>query len=336
VWANPTGKEEDVEVGLTYFGKRYLNTSLQRWVSADPLEVHGPGEADANLYAYVSGQALKNTDPLGLREQSQDEKDRRTADYQQGQVDGRIATEAAIELDHDVRAAEGWRGDRYKTLARAIHDPDLRAEKKTAVDAEFNKRIEAATDRYDAAVESVLARQHAMPQESNRETYLYQKGVEAGARGAVIDDAISREVGKMVLTSLATGGIGGAFRLAAGIRSAVLARSTLSAGRGGGRPTYVPTGPDGNPLPLPRGPNGELAPSSPNPHTQIGWQEGRRGGYAQTREFGPNGQPLKQVDWTNHRRPAQHSDPHVHDYIPNPTGGTPQHGPARAPRPGEL
>jgi RHS repeat-associated protein len=109
-----------------------------------------------------------------------------------------------------------------------------------------------------------------------------------------------------------------------------------SAAGGAGRPAYVPTGPDARPLPLPRGPNGTLAPSSTDPHTQIGWQEGRRGGYVQTREFGPNGQPVKEVDWTNHGRPAQHTDPHVHDYVPNPTGGTPQHGPARPPRPGEL
>ncbi len=61
-----TGKEEDVEVGLTYFGKRFYNALLQRWVSPDPLEVHQPGQADANLYAYVRGAALKNVDPLGL------------------------------------------------------------------------------------------------------------------------------------------------------------------------------------------------------------------------------------------------------------------------------
>jgi RHS repeat-associated protein len=62
-----TGKEEDVEVGLQYFGKRYLNPLLGRWISADPLAVHAPGSADLNLYAYVSGRALKNVDPLGLQ-----------------------------------------------------------------------------------------------------------------------------------------------------------------------------------------------------------------------------------------------------------------------------
>jgi RHS repeat-associated protein len=65
-----TGKEEDSEVGLTYFGKRFLNAQLGRWISADPLAVHAPGQADLNLYAYVSGSVLKNVDPLGLTEHS--------------------------------------------------------------------------------------------------------------------------------------------------------------------------------------------------------------------------------------------------------------------------
>ena len=61
-----TGKEEDVEVGLQYFGKRYYAPLLNRWVSADPLAVHVPGEADLNVYGYVKGHALRAVDPLGL------------------------------------------------------------------------------------------------------------------------------------------------------------------------------------------------------------------------------------------------------------------------------
>jgi RHS repeat-associated protein len=77
-----TGKEEDVEVGLTYFGKRFLNPLLGRWMSPDPLEVHSPGEADGNLYAYVSGKALTAIDPLGLvAQQSQ-----RTPDTKDGTI----------------------------------------------------------------------------------------------------------------------------------------------------------------------------------------------------------------------------------------------------------
>jgi len=65
-----TGKEEDVEVGLTYFGKRYLNPLLGRWASPDPLAVHVPGEADLNLYAYVVAHVLRSVDVLGLDEES--------------------------------------------------------------------------------------------------------------------------------------------------------------------------------------------------------------------------------------------------------------------------
>jgi RHS repeat-associated protein len=60
-----TGKEEDVQVGLTYFGKRFLSPYLNRWISPDPLTIHGLG-ADLNVYAYVSGRALKGIDPNGL------------------------------------------------------------------------------------------------------------------------------------------------------------------------------------------------------------------------------------------------------------------------------
>jgi RHS repeat-associated protein len=61
-----TGKEEDVEVGLQYFGKRFSCPLLGRWASADPLGLHLFGETDWNLYAYVRGAVLKDVDPQGL------------------------------------------------------------------------------------------------------------------------------------------------------------------------------------------------------------------------------------------------------------------------------
>ena len=60
-----TGKEEDIEVGLTYFGARYYQAHLGQWMSADPLTIHGPG-GDLNPYAYVGGQVMTSVDPLGL------------------------------------------------------------------------------------------------------------------------------------------------------------------------------------------------------------------------------------------------------------------------------
>jgi RHS repeat-associated protein len=62
-----TGKEDDIELGLQYFGKRYLSPALGRWMSPDPLAVHRLG-ADFNLYAYVHGRLLSASDPVGLDE----------------------------------------------------------------------------------------------------------------------------------------------------------------------------------------------------------------------------------------------------------------------------
>ena len=145
------------------------------------------------------------------------------------------------------------------------------------------------------------------------------------AVGRVLEPVARPVINALGRAGNAIRGFFGGGRAVASEARAVEAAPTVSA------PSETPA-----PLPLPQGPNGELAPSSDYPHTQIGWQEGRRGGYIQTRDFGPNGQPLRQVDWTNHGRPAEHTNPHVHDYVPNPTGGSPQHGPGRPPNPGET
>ena len=83
--------------------------------------------------------------------------------------------------------------------------------------------------------------------------------------------------------------------------------------------------------PLPRGPNGGVLPSSPQPHTQLGTEIGRKvGPYTAAREFGSDGQPIRDIHFTDHGRPnvPGHINPHQHRHIPNPTGGTPEYGPA--------
>ena len=60
-----TGKESDLEVGLTYFGARYYSPALGRWLSPDPLAIHAAG-ADLNPYAYVRGRVTSAVDPNGL------------------------------------------------------------------------------------------------------------------------------------------------------------------------------------------------------------------------------------------------------------------------------
>ena len=60
-----TGKEEAAELGVTYFGARYYHPRLARWMSPDPLAVHGLA-GDLNPYAYVSGRMANLIDPTGL------------------------------------------------------------------------------------------------------------------------------------------------------------------------------------------------------------------------------------------------------------------------------
>lgn len=60
-----TGKTDDVDIGLVYFGYRYYSPALMRWISADPLTIHGLG-ADINPYAYVRGNPANALDTCGL------------------------------------------------------------------------------------------------------------------------------------------------------------------------------------------------------------------------------------------------------------------------------
>jgi RHS repeat-associated protein len=76
---------------------------------------------------------------------------------------------------------------------------------------------------------------------------------------------------------------------------------------------------DGTPKPDAEG-NGQ-------PHTQLGTKKGSKGDYRQGREFDDKGKPVKDVDFTDHGRPQNHTNPHQHPYQPNKTGGTPQRGP---------
>jgi RHS repeat-associated protein len=63
--ANPlrfSTKYQDDETDLLYYGYRYLNTAMGRWLSRDPIaEIGG-----RNIYAYVANDAVGGSDPVGL------------------------------------------------------------------------------------------------------------------------------------------------------------------------------------------------------------------------------------------------------------------------------
>jgi RHS repeat-associated protein len=68
---------------------------------------------------------------------------------------------------------------------------------------------------------------------------------------------------------------------------------------------------------LPRGPHGDAAPDSEYPHTQLGTRTGRNGqAYKQAREWGENGQKVRDIEWTDHGRPTNHPSPHQHIWDP--------------------
>ena len=58
-----TGKEEDKEVGLHYFGARYYSAYLGRWLSPDAPVTHGIGVG--NSYDYSANNPYNYTDPDG-------------------------------------------------------------------------------------------------------------------------------------------------------------------------------------------------------------------------------------------------------------------------------
>jgi hypothetical protein len=81
-------------------------------------------------------------------------------------------------------------------------------------------------------------------------------------------------------------------------------------------------------LPRDKGGNPMPEPNAEGPHTQLGQKEGRKGRYDVAREFNAKGKPIRDIDFTDHGRPKDHPNPHQHRYLPNPTGGTLQRGPA--------
>lgn len=106
-----TGKEDDLEVGLTYFGKRYLIPALGTWASPDPLAVHVPGDADLNLYAYVHGRLLSATDPVGLDTMSQ----MRARDI------GQALASAPASM---MRQLNAWAREKQQAINRSAWSPE--------------------------------------------------------------------------------------------------------------------------------------------------------------------------------------------------------------------
>jgi RHS repeat-associated protein len=65
-----TGQRRDPETGLMYYGGRYYDPALARFVSADPF-VPSPGNPqNFNRYSYVENNPVNFTDPTGFKKKS--------------------------------------------------------------------------------------------------------------------------------------------------------------------------------------------------------------------------------------------------------------------------
>jgi len=90
-----TSKEFDRETGLYYYGARYYEPKLSRWMSADPagFELINPNRDDYSLiealnwYSYVGNNPVKYVDPTGL-----------TAEYEIDHENKQINIEVDIEI----------------------------------------------------------------------------------------------------------------------------------------------------------------------------------------------------------------------------------------------
>ena len=62
-----TGKERDFETGLDYFGARYYDPFIGRWISRDPLTGKLSKPISLNRYQYVFNNPMTFIDPDGMK-----------------------------------------------------------------------------------------------------------------------------------------------------------------------------------------------------------------------------------------------------------------------------
>src|SRR5262249_1214934 len=74
--------------------------------------------------------------------------------------------------------------------------------------------------------------------------------------------------------------------------------------------------------PLPQTQDGVFIPDTDAPHTQLGTCTGKKRQYPKAREFGENGEPIRDIHFTDHGFPDNHTNPHQHRHEENSTGGT--------------
>jgi len=100
-----SGKERDTESGLDYFGARYYDHSLYRFLSVDPMIPVGLAISDPqrwNLYSYCGNQPLTHVDSTGLYHK-----------------------EYHKEVTYDLAKKAGYTGSQAMIIAQACYNVDV-------------------------------------------------------------------------------------------------------------------------------------------------------------------------------------------------------------------
>jgi RHS repeat-associated protein len=129
-----TGKDRDSQSDLDYFGARYYNSTMGRFVSPDPSGLYYADPTNPqsfNLYSYALNNPLGNTDPTGLfcyygdPNSASDQMDPSQFDYHSSQADCEAPDENGNvgQWTKDAEThytASGWVDNDNRTEAYAI------------------------------------------------------------------------------------------------------------------------------------------------------------------------------------------------------------------------
>ena len=218
------------------------------------------------------------------------------------------------------------------TLAQPLRFPGQYADPETGYSYNYFRDYDSSVGRY------VQSDPIGLAGGVNTFGYAYQNPIAGGdPYGLWVNVAIGGTIrligGRAAGAALANAGRAAFGPVGGTVLACVLTGYCSESGEQGGddvgeSPRSCPTGNSFPDRPLPRDDNGRPIAESDHPHTQLGRRNGRNGSYPQGREFDGNGNPVRDIDFTDHGRPQNHANPHQHPYVPNPTGGTPQHGSA--------
>ena len=326
-----TGKEADEEIGLVYFGERWLMPRLGRWASPDPLHVHAMGGGEAlNSYHYVSGNLLQARDPLGL-DDGASPRDPDSEFVMNG-------TDPSGE-GRDIQiwtAREGTTAPNALVIIPGRMGPDQRRRDAYICEGacKFGQEVHARMTLFDAVVSEWISRADSDP--STYDTLPNPLAI-FGAVAAVFEHFTmeiqgarsDREANQ--LTAMRARAIVDALTVAA----AVVLDQAIQAGT-------APTAPSSAGAPEPVGPSvGAPEPATPFVPDEY-WERhapatvtpsgspqrlhhversARTGRVEQSTvvcdEFG---RQSHRVDHTDHMRPEDHSDPHLHESTYAPDG----------------